>query len=109
MARGHISLQMGLPETCERVSASPRLGATGFGAAVIGALWSYNGWAAGSFIAEEVREPERTLPRALVGGSVLILGLYLLVNAGYFYALNPLAVSNLPEASSVAGPIMVRM
>ncbi len=40
---------------------------------------------------------------------MLVVGLYLLVNAGYFYALSPLAVSNLPEASSVAGAVMVRM
>ena len=94
---------------CDGVSAGARLGATGFGAAVIGALWSYNGWATGCFVAEEIRDPERTLPRALVGGSLLIIGLYLLVNAGYFYALSPLAVSNLPAASSVAGPVMIRM
>jgi len=99
----------GAAGACEGVSAGARLGATGFGAAVVGALWSYNGWATGCFVAEEVQDPERTLPRALVGGSVLIIGLYLLVNAGYFYALSPLAVSNLPEASSVAGPVMVRM
>jgi APA family basic amino acid/polyamine antiporter len=49
------------------------------------------------------------LPRALIGGSVLIIGLYLLVNAGYFYALEPQAVANVPEASSVAGVVMVRM
>jgi APA family basic amino acid/polyamine antiporter len=84
---------------CEGVSANARLGITGFGAAVIGALWSYNGWADVSFVAEEVREPGRTLPRALIGGSVLIIGLYLLVNAGYFYALDPTAVASVPVAS----------
>jgi basic amino acid/polyamine antiporter, APA family len=94
---------------CEGVEAGARLGVTGFGAAVIGALWSYNGWADISFVAEEVRDPERTLPRALIGGSVLIIGLYLLVNAGYFYALEPQAVANVPEASSVAGVVMLRM
>jgi APA family basic amino acid/polyamine antiporter len=94
---------------CEGVSAGARLGVTGFGAAVIGALWSYNGWADISFVAEEVRDPERTLPRALIGGSVLIIGLYLLINAGYFYALEPQAVANVPEASSVAGVVMLRM
>ncbi len=99
----------GAAGACAGVSAGARLGATGFGAAVVGALWSYNGWATGCFVAEETREPQRTLPRALVGGSVLIMGLYLLVNAGYFYALSPLAVANLPEGSSVAGPVMVRM
>ena len=94
---------------CEGVAANARLGITGFGAAVIGALWSYNGWADISFVAEEVREPGRTLPRALIGGSVLIIGLYLLVNAGYFYALDPAAVASVPEASSVASLVMVRI
>jgi APA family basic amino acid/polyamine antiporter len=94
---------------CEGVSAGARLGVTGFGAAVIGALWGYNGWADISFVAEEVRNPERTVPRALIGGSVLIIGLYLLVNAGYFYALEPKTVANVPEASSVAGVVMSRM
>jgi APA family basic amino acid/polyamine antiporter len=50
---------------------------TGFGAAIVGALWSYNGWAVVAVVAEEVRAPERTLPRALIGASVLIIGLYL--------------------------------
>ena len=62
-----------------------------------------------SFIAEEVREPGRTLPRALIGGSVLIIALYLFVNAGYFYALRPEAVANVPEVSSVAALLMIRM
>jgi APA family basic amino acid/polyamine antiporter len=99
----------GAAGACEGVSANARLGANGFGAAVVGALWSYNGWADVSFVAEEVRKPGRTLPRALIGGSVLIIGLYLLINAGYFYALAPQAVANVPEASSVAGVVMVRI
>jgi basic amino acid/polyamine antiporter, APA family len=99
----------GAAGACEGVAAGARLGMTGFGAAMIGALWSYNGWSTASFVAEEIQEPERTLPRALVGSSVLIIGLYLLVNAGYFYALSPLAIAGLPEASSVAGPVMARL
>jgi len=99
----------GASGACEGVSAGARLGVTGFGAAVIGALWGYNGWADISFVAEEVRAPERTVPRALIGGSVLIIGLYLLVNAGYFYALEPQTVASVPEASSVAGVVMLRM
>jgi basic amino acid/polyamine antiporter, APA family len=99
----------GAAGVCEGVSAGARMGVTGFGAAVVGALWSYNGWAAACFVAEEVREPERNLPRALVGGSLLIIGLYMLINAGYFYALSPLTVANIPEASSVARTVMVRL
>ncbi len=99
----------GAAGACEGVPTGAKLGATGFGAAVIGALWGYNGWATVSFVAEEVHEPGRTLPRALIGGSVLIIGLYLLVNAGYFYALSPEAVASVPETSSVAGAVMARM
>lgn len=94
---------------CAGVSNGARLGAAGFGAAVIGALWSYNGWAAGCFVAEEIRDPGRTLPRALIGGSLLIIVLYVFVNAGYFYALSPLEVSKLTEDASVAAPVMARI
>jgi APA family basic amino acid/polyamine antiporter len=99
----------GAAGACHGVPAAARLGPTGFGAAMIGALWSYNGWATVSFVAEEVREPGSTLPRALVAASVLVIGLYVLVNAGYFFALSPAEVANVPEASSVAGPLMARM
>ena len=99
----------GASGSCVGVPAASRLGVTGFGAAIIGALWSYNGWATASFVAEEVRTPGRTLPRALIGASVLIIGLYLLVNAGYFYALGPQAVASVPETSSVAAAVLTRL
>jgi hypothetical protein len=57
----------GAAGTCAGVPANARLGLTGFGAAIVGALWSYNGWSLITLIAEEVREPGRTLPRALIG------------------------------------------
>ena|SRR5215210_1167757 len=99
----------GAAGACEGVAASARLGMTGFGAAVIGALWSYNGWAVVSFVAEEIRAPERTLPRALVAGSMLLIGLYLLANVGYFYVLSPEAVASVAANSSVAGEVLVRL
>lgn len=99
----------GAAGTCEGVAASARLGMTGFGAAVIGALWSYNGWAVVSFVAEEIRTPERTLPRALIAGSLLLMGLYLLANVGYFYVLSPEAVASVSATSSVAGEVLVRL
>ena len=99
----------GAAGTCAGVPAGARLGTTGFGAAMVGALWSYNGWATLSFVAEEVREPGVTLPRATIGASALVIALYLLVNAGFFFALSPHEVANVPEAASVAGPLMVRL
>lgn len=99
----------GAAGVCEGVPSGARLGASGFGAAIVGALWSYNGWSAVSFVAEEVHDPRRTLPRALIVGSLVVIGLYLLINAGYFFALDPQSVADIPEASSVAGVVMVRM
>lgn len=59
----------------------------GFGVALISVLWAYDGWADLTFIAGEVKEPERTLPRALLGGVSIIVVVYLLINLAYFWVL----------------------
>jgi amino acid transporter len=59
----------------------------GFGVALIAVLWAYDGWADLTFIAGEVRDPERTMPRALLLGTTLVVALYLLVNLAYLYVL----------------------
>ncbi len=105
---GHFS-ETGAAGSCEGVPAEARLGLVGFGAAIIGALWSYNGWSQVASIAEEVRRPGWTLPRALVGGCMIIMVLYLLINAGYFYVLSPETIASVPETSSVAGELLVRL
>ncbi|NGZ85321.1 APC family permease [Duganella aceris] len=94
---------------CADVPASARGGVAGFGAAMIGALWAYNGWADLSFVAEEVRRPGVTLPRAIIGASVLIIALYLFVNVGYFFALDAKTIAGLPETASVAGAVLARV
>ncbi len=59
----------------------------GFGVALIAVLWAYDGWADLTFMAGEVRDPGRTLPRALLGGTLAIVVIYLLVNLAYLYVL----------------------
>ena len=105
---GHFS-ESGAGGSCEGVPAEARLGLVGFGAAMIGALWSYSGWSQVASIAEEVRRPGWTLPRALVGGCTIIIALYLLINVGYFYVLSPETIASVPETSSVAGELLVRL
>lgn len=61
--------------------------ASAFGFAMLAALWAYSGWQYLPMTAAEVREPARNVPRAVIGGGLLIVVLYLLVNAAYFYAL----------------------
>src|SRR5688572_10911325 len=55
--------------TCEKVTA--RGGITGFGAAMLGALWAYDGWNYLSSMAGEVNRPSRNIPLALIGGLLL--------------------------------------
>ena len=76
-------------------------GAAGFGAAVFAALWAYSGWQYLPMAASEVREPQRTLPIAIIGGTLLVLILYLLINGAYLWAL-PYAV--VAAANSTAHP-----
>ncbi|MCI0350864.1 MAG: amino acid permease [Acidobacteriales bacterium] len=62
-------------------------GFTLFSAAVLAALWAYDGWYQTPMVAAEIKHPERNLPRALIGGLLLITFLYCLANFAYLYAL----------------------
>jgi APA family basic amino acid/polyamine antiporter len=47
-------------------------------------LFAYSGWNSAAYVAGEVRDPRRNLPRALIAGVLVVTGLYLLVNLAYF-------------------------
>jgi amino acid transporter len=68
------------------ISFSP-LSWGGFGVALIAVMWAYDGWADLTFIAGEVKDPGRTLPRALLGGVAIIMVVYLAVNLAYLFVL----------------------
>lgn len=74
----------------------------GFFAALAAALWAYDGWSDLNMVAEEVRNPERNIPLALIGGILVIGALYMLVNAAVQYALPPAVVAASPSAMSDA-------
>lgn len=57
------------------------------GLAMISVLWAFEGWQYVTFIDAEALEPQRTIPRALVIGTVSLIALYLLANVGYLAAL----------------------
>ena len=50
-------------------------------------IYTYDGWSGVVYFSEEVREPERDIPRALFGGVLLIIAIYLLVNVAILYVL----------------------
>lgn len=69
---------------------------------MLGALWGYNGWNLIVGIGGEVKNPSFTLPRALIGGTVLVIVLYVLINVAYFYILSPSEIASISAESSVA-------
>lgn len=93
--------------TCEGVSESARGGFAGLGAAMLGALWAYDGWNNVAPLCGEVKDPQRNLPRMFIWGMLLVLGLYLFVNAAYFWVLSPEAIASVSTTSSVATEAMM--
>ncbi|MGH1366635.1 MAG: APC family permease [Calditrichia bacterium] len=56
------------------------------GVAMVGVIFTFAGWTVIAYIAEEVKEPQRTIPQALAGAVLLVATLYLLTNVVYIYA-----------------------
>ncbi len=57
------------------------------GVALIFVLWTYGGWTEAAYVAEEVKDPERNLPRSIVFGVLGTMCLYLMINTIYLYYL----------------------
>jgi len=94
--------------TCEGVAITTG-GMAGFAAAMIGALWAYDGWNNITFLAGEVKNPGRNLPLALIGGGLVVMALYLFVNFSYFHVLTPTEVASVPASSSTAAEVVRRL
>jgi APA family basic amino acid/polyamine antiporter len=76
---------------------------------MLGALWAYDGWNNVTFLAGEVKNPGRNLPLALIGGGLIVMGLYLFVNVSYYYVLTPTEVAGVSASSSVAAEVVRRL
>jgi APA family basic amino acid/polyamine antiporter len=63
-------------------------GVGAFGAAMLAALWAYQGWSNVPMMAGEIEKPERNIPRALIFGMLIVIVVYLVTNLAYFYALS---------------------
>ena len=81
---------------------------TGFGVAVVPALWAYYGWHETSYNAAEFRNPQRDLPKALVFGTLIVSATYLLANVAYYAVLTPLQVAQSPRVASTALAAILR-
>lgn len=81
-------------------------GLAGFFAALVGALWAYDGWNNVAMVAAETHQPARVLPKALVGGTLLVVAIYLAANLAYFYVLPAAEVA---ASDRVAATMMAKI
>jgi APA family basic amino acid/polyamine antiporter len=74
-----------------------------FGAALVPILFAYGGWQSVNLLAEETSEPRRTLPRALMFGTAIVIAVYLLANVVYLSVLgrDGLAATATPASDAV--------
>jgi amino acid transporter len=95
-----VAFALGDPATGAFGAAAPpgTLLWSGLGIGLVPALWAYNGIGDVVSVAGEVRDPARVLPRALIAGTFVVVGIYLAANAAYFYVL--------PFSTVVASPLV---
>ena len=97
------SLRHGSLHNLTTVYLGAHAGLTGFMTALIAALWAYDGWSDLSQLAGEVRDPQRSLPLAFVGGVAIVAALYILIQTAIQYILPAalIAISDRPAADAL--------
>ena len=98
-------LANGRPDLTPMAASGEPISLANFGFAMSACLMAYNGWSYVSFVAGEVRNPERNLLRALVGGMAAVAALYLLANAAY---LRVMTIPEIAAAKRVAADVAAR-
>lgn len=93
------------PRVAPSTSAGGAFGsvtASAFGVAMIACLQAYDGWSAISFVAGEVKNPARTLLRALSLGMLIAIAIYVLVNVAYLRALTIPEIAHADRVGTLA-------
>jgi amino acid transporter len=110
-----VAFAVGLPKTggfYTPAIPSGSLTISAFGLALVSTLWAFDGWADIVYNGGEVQDPGRNLPRSLIGGTLLVIAIYLLANLAYLAVLpiEEIRVSKLVAADvaqRVIGPVGV--
>ena len=76
------------------------------GVAMIATLWSYDGWNSLTYMAGEVKEPHKNIPRALVIGTITVIVIYAVTNLAYLYVL---PIDQIAKSNLVAADVMERI
>src|SRR5947207_3441765 len=82
--------------------AGAKGGMAGFMAALVAALWAYDGWNDLNMVSGEIQNPQRSIPVALIAGVALVAVLYMSVNAAVPYTISPSAIANSAVPPSAA-------
>jgi len=104
-----LAFSLGLPQTGGHYTPAVPDGSfhiAAFGLALVSVLWAFDGWADLSFVAGEVKDPRRTLPRAIIIGTVAVIVIYLLANLAY---LAVLPVEEIRRSRLVAADVAERL
>lgn len=104
-----LALAVGLPRTGGYFTPAAPPGSfhiAAFGLALVSVLWAFDGWADLSFVSGEVKDPQRTLPRAILIGTGAVIAIYLLANVGYM-AVMP--VEEIRHSKLVAADVAQRL
>jgi APA family basic amino acid/polyamine antiporter len=77
------------------------------GLALIAVLWSYDGWIEITYVAGEVKDPQKNIPRSLILSMLLVIGVYAAVNFMYLFVLSLRTVSTSELVAADAGKVML--
>ena len=78
-----------------------------FGVALVASLWAFKGWEGSTYSAGEIKRPERNLPLGILGGSLIVLALYIITNLAYLYMLPVGAIAKSDRIASDAVSLAV--
>lgn len=76
------------------------------GLALAGAFWAYDGWNNVTFVAGEVKQPQKNVPLGLLYGTLIVIFVYMLINAAYLYVLPVEQMSKSPLVAATAAEII---
>ncbi|NLT72308.1 MAG: APC family permease [Verrucomicrobiaceae bacterium] len=94
--------------TAQPISFLPRSGdmdlilSSDFAVSLVYVLYAYTGWNAATYMMDEVRSPEKTVPLALLIGTLIVTVLYLFINAAFLHSTPIAAMAGKPEVGLVA-------
>ncbi|MDQ2664627.1 MAG: amino acid permease [Gemmatimonadota bacterium] len=104
-----LAFALGLPQTGGHYTPAAPEGSfhiAAFGLALVSVLWAFDGWADLSFVSGEVKDPRKTLPRAIIIGTLAVIVIYLLANMAY---LAVMPVDEIRHSKLVAADIAQRL